>query len=503
MKIISLNILVLILFCTNSFSQKKNNSQYSASIKAFDAYCKQGLIDWKMPGMAVAIIKDGNVIFEKGYGVRKLNSTDAFDPQTIFGIASTTKAMTAACIAILVDEGKIKWTDPVIKYLPDFQLYDSYVTRELQVRDLLLHNSGVGNTDYLWGNMDIPSDEILHRMRLVEPTYSFRSGFIYQNIFYLVAGQLIEKVSGMPWDKFVEQRIFIPLGMNRTFSLYAKVNDSNQATPHFNLNDTIIEIESWRADAIAPAGSVFSCVDDMSKWILCMCDSSKFNGGRLLSPDSWKQLLKPQEIIKDEDEYYPTQTLTHPNFTSYGYGWFQQDYMGRKINFHTGSLDGDIAIACVIPEEHFGFYILGNLDHAELRHALMFKAIDLFVTSGNRDWSKEFLKLYQSIKDSTKKYQNEADAKRVMNTKPTLPLENYAGTYSSPLYGEVVIDEKDGQLKMNINHILPVTLTHWNYDTFKCHYSKPHWLPSMILFSLNKEGKIASMEIDGQKFVKQ
>jgi len=182
--------------------------ELSKQLKEFDAYVEKSRQQWGAVGLAIAVVKDDDIIFKKGYGVRELNTSIAVDNSTLFSCASTTKAMTATCLGMLVDEGKLEWNDPVIKYLPEFQLYDPYVTRELRIRDLLIHDSGVGNTDVLWSYMDIPSEEVLQRMRLVEPSYSFRSGFIYQNIFYLAAGQVIEKVSGQPWEDFIKQRVF-------------------------------------------------------------------------------------------------------------------------------------------------------------------------------------------------------------------------------------------------------------------------------------------------------
>ncbi len=185
-------------------------------LKEFDSYIEKSRVEWRAPGMAVAIVKDGKVIFKKGYGIRELGKEDKVDTETLFACASTTKAMTATCMGMLVDEGKIKWDDLVITYLPEYQLFDPAATRELRIRDLFTHNSGVGNTDFLWVMMDVPAKEILNRMRLVHPSYSLRSSFIYQNIFYIAAGQVIEKVSGKPWEVFIQERIFTPLGMSRT-----------------------------------------------------------------------------------------------------------------------------------------------------------------------------------------------------------------------------------------------------------------------------------------------
>lgn len=377
MKKINISILVILInfwFASIAVAQSK---VVNKQVKEFDAYVENSRKQWGAVGLAIAVVKDNEVIFKKSYGVRELNTSVAVDNNTLFSCASTTKAMTATCLGILVDEGKLQWNDPVIKYLPEFQLYDSYVTRELRIRDLLIHDSGVGNADVLWSYMDIPSEEVLHRMRLVEPSYSFRSSFIYQNIFYLAAGQVIEKVSGQPWEDFIKQRVFNPLGMNRTVSFLKNITDPNKTKPHMVVDGKTMVVEDLSADAIGPAGSVWSCIDDISKWTLCMLDSGKYNGGRLIKKETWLEMMKPQTMVP-ASEFYPTAQLTKPNWTTYGFGWFQHDYKGRKVNFHTGSLPGSIAIHGQIPEERIAVYVFGNTDHVEVRHALMYKAFDLF-----------------------------------------------------------------------------------------------------------------------------
>ena len=472
------------------------------SIIQFDAYVQQAVKDWEAPGLAIVVVKDNQVIFKKGYGVIALGSDHKVDNQTLFACASTTKAMTATCMGILVDQGKINWDDPVIKYLPEFQLYDPWVTRELRVRDLFLHNSGVGNADFLWGDNHLTGDEILEKMRLVKPSYSMRSSFIYQNIFYLVAGKVIEKVSGIPWADFIRQNIFQPLGMTNSYSQIAQVKTTNISQLHFRIDNSIQIISRDTADVVGPAGSVLSCIDDMGTWVITMMDSSKYAGGRLLKPATWKEMFRPQTLVTPE-EFYPTKELTKPNFMTYALGWFQQDYQGKKLNFHTGSLAGAVAINAQMPEAHVGVYIFSNLDHVEVRHALMFKSIDYFALGGNTDWSKDFLKLYSGIHASNEKAQLEEDKKRVLNTKTSLSLDEYAGTYEDPLYGKVVISYSDNELSFLVNNKnITGKLSHWNYDSFKAIFTKKWYGKADVQFLLNTGGKVASLSYDGITFKK-
>ena len=371
-------ICLLIIINSAVTAQNIQTDKYAEQIHEFDEYVEQARKDWNVPGLAIAIVKDNKILFTKGYGVKQLGLPDPVDTQTLFVCASTTKAMTAVCMGILVDEGKVKWDDAVIKYLPEFQLYDPYVTRELKIRDLFLHNSGVGNADFLWVDAKTTSDEILYKMRLVKPSYSVRSSFIYQNLFYLVAGKVIEKVSGQPWKDFIRHRIFEPLEMTRTAPMMKDIKDANQTKSHYTVKGNTMVIENENADEIGPAGSVWSSIDDISKWVLCMLDSSKCKSGRLLKSSTWKEMFKPQTIVTEED-FYASQKLTKPNWMTYGLGWYQQDYKGKKVNFHTGSLSGAVAIHSQLPEEKLGIYVFANYEQAQVRHALMYKAFDLLL----------------------------------------------------------------------------------------------------------------------------
>ncbi|GAB4038816.1 serine hydrolase [Spirosoma jeollabukense] len=512
---------ILLALVVSSFThqhlsaQSRKKTTPSDPVARYDAYVQQAVQDWRVPGLTVTVVKDGKVLFKKGYGIRELDGSEPVNTQTLFAMASTTKAMTAACIGMLVDEGKLKWDDPVANYLPDFMFYDPAVTREIRVRDLLIHNTGVGNADVLWAAMEIPSDEILHRIRLIKPTYSLRSSFIYQNIMYLAAGKVIEKVSGMPWDVFVRTRIFEPLGMSRTKALFKEVTDANRAKPHVEINDTIRAVNSLKeeglVDAVGPAGSIWTCPDDVSAWMICMLDSSRYSTGgtgvkTLLKPATWAELFKPQTLVTDS-EFYPTQRLTKPVWKTYGLGWFQQDYRGHRINFHTGSLTGMVAIHGQLPDQKLAVYIQGNLDHAELRHALMYRAFDEFASSDarlgvDRDWSAEFRKLYGGLKQNAKLAERKADSTRVLNTKPSLPLTAYVGSYTDPLYGKTDVSLRDGRLYVSINNVLTGYLNHWNFDTFRLVYDQWWNGKDFFSFELDTKGKVARVRGAGIELTK-
>ncbi|MBL7851512.1 MAG: serine hydrolase [Cyclobacteriaceae bacterium] len=502
----------LLLFCllVTSFilqAQKKTSTDLDKQIKEYDTYVQAALKQWEVPGAGVALVKDGKVIYLKAFGTRDLNTGAPADSETLFSIGSTTKAITAVCLGILVDEGKLSWNDPVSKYLPEFQLYEPYVTRELTVRDLLLHNSGVGNTDYLWGSMNIPEDEILRRMRMVKPSYSFRGGFIYQNIFYIAAGKVIERVSGQNWHAFIQARIFQPLGMTRTATKLKNIKDANYTKPHYRLQGKIQVIGHTNDDEVSAAGSVWSSITDMSKWTLCMLDSSKYPstssgqtpGDRLLKPQTWAEMFKPHTLVTSS-QFYPTQQLTKPNWMTYGLGWFQHDYKGHKVNFHTGSLSGLIALHAQLPDASLGYYFLGNLDHAEVRHALMYKAFDLFSLGGTRDWSTEIKLLYTNLNNQQERQIASLEAQRVKETKPSLALTEYAGKYTDPLYGTVEVSVQGNALRLNLNGVENGTAEHWNYDTFYGPWDKAWYGKFAVQFKLNLFGKVEGLVLDGAEY---
>ena len=471
--------------------------------RELDAYTAQAVKDWGAVGLAIAVVKDGRVVFEKGYGVRELGKPDLVDTTTLFAIGSTTKAMTAAAIGMLVDEGKVRWDDPVTNYLPSFQLKDPWATREITVRDLLTHRAGLPNADYLWYGTNNSTAEILRRVRYIEPAYSPRSSFIYQNVMYAAAGQVVAGASGMPWEEFVRTRIFTPLHMTGTVPLLSKAGAMlNVASPHDRIADTMRVIRNASVDGVASAGSVWSSVADMAKWARFILDSGRVDGKRLLKPETFAELLKPQTMVPS-NEFYPTARLTHPHWTTYGLGWFQQDYNGRAVDFHTGSIDGMVAIIGLIPDERLGVYVLANADHVEARHALMLKVFDLWGPSPSkgRDWSRELRTLYGDMQTKATLATKAADAKRVTGTKPTLPLARYAGVYADSLYGDVTVTAAGGGLRLKAG-TLEASLEHWQYDTFRIQWDNRWQGEGLLTFIMGTDGAPSRVEIDGRTFAR-
>lgn len=466
----------------------------------FDKYAEAARVSWGVPGMSIAIVQDGKVLLSKGYGIRELGKNDAVDSQTLFGAMSTTKAMTAVAMGILVDEGKVRWDDKVVKHLPDFRVADPYVTNELKVRDLFTHNAGLDNADFLWAwTPQLATAEIARRMQYAPQAYSIRGGYTYQNVMYLVAGLVIEKASGVPWERFMTQRVFAPLGMKSTYPNFTlSRNVQNRSSAHFKIKDKTEVIPEMPADTIAAAGAVWSNADDIARWMLFNLGNGTVDGKEMLKPATLAETHRPQAIIPIA-QFYPTTALTKPHWTTYGLGWFQHDYRGEMVVMHTGSLAGRTAIVGLIPDKKFGIYIFGNIDHAEVRHALMYKAFDLFVFNDNgRDWSTEAKKLYDGL-DAAAKRQSEAIlALRQKDTRPSLPPEAYAGRYADPFYGEMRVVLADGKLRLKVHDELTAEMEHWQFDTFRTIWSKAWWGEGFASFQLDPiTGRVASITVSG------
>ena len=494
---LSIRSLCLLMAFVLSSPLRADDKAQAAKLREFDAYVAKGVADWKVPGLAVALVKDGRVVFSRAYGVRELDKPAPATTRTLFAIGSTTKAMTAAGLAMLVDEGRLRWDDPVIRHLPGFVLSDPYLTRQVTVRDLLTHRAGMPSADFLWYRTQASSADILKRFALVKPETSMRSHFTYQNVMYHAAGEVLAAVAGMPWADFLRQRIFLPLGMADTAPTHASiVPGADVASPHDAIGDTVKAIQNAPVDNVAAAGAVWSSADDMARWIAFLLNDGRVGEKRLLSEASVRELFTPQTIV-GPDGFYPTARLTKPHFTTYGLGWFQQDYDGRAVSFHTGSIDGMVAICGLLRDDKVGVVVLANRDHAELRHALMLRAFDLFGAGPKRDWSAELLKLYADLRAEAKAKQGKLEEGRVAGTRPTLALAAYAGTYADPLYGEVTVKEEESALRLVQGPELRARLEHWNYDTWKIVWDMEWVAPTFLRFDLGAQGGVRALEMGG------
>ena len=444
----------------------RGSARTPSNAERLDQFIRRGMTDWGIPGLSVVVVYRDSVVFADGYGVRRLGTSDSVDAQTMFGMMSTTKALTTVALAMLVDERKLGWDDPVSRHLPEFALQDAWTTRALTVTDLITHRAGLPNADLLWVRGDLSAAEIFRRVRLVDPAYSFRDNFIYQNVMYGVAGEVVARVSGMSWADFVRTRIFEPLGMTRSTALLAgvaAVGGANVSAAHDLVNDSLVPIEEQSVDVLGSAGSAWSTAEDTGRWIRFLLDSARVNGRRLVSEPQYQRIFRPHTMVP-LGQFYPSATITRPHWMSYGLGWFQQDYNGRFVSFHTGSLAGRVAIIGLVPDERLGVYVFANRDHTEFRHALMLKVFDLWTGAPERDWSAEL--------------------------KPV-----YAGSYEHPIWGEAQVSLVNGGLFMTMG-VRKGALAHFHYDTFLATWEQSRG-EAMVRFILDERGGIGEFRLSG------
>jgi CubicO group peptidase (beta-lactamase class C family) len=467
----------------------------SDPLRGLDGYIQHALQAWQVPGLAIAVVKNDSVVLAKGYGVRELGKVGAVDERTVFAIGSSTKAFTAAAIGMLVDEGRVQWDDRATKNLPDFELYDPYTTRELTVRDLLTHRSGLPGGNQLWYGTDFDRAEILRRVRYLTPASSLRSTFGYNNLMYLAAGQVVASVTGKTWDQFISERLFAPLGMTGSNTTIRDLQGrENVATPHLKVDGRVIPIAWRKVDNIAPAGSINSNVVDMAQWVRLQLGEGTYLGRRLLRPGTVREMHTPQTVIRPD----PRRRETNPDghFWAYGMGWFLEDFRGRTILQHGGNIDGMSAMVGLMPEEHLGMVVLTNLNGTELTTAIMFRVFDAY-TGATRDWSTKLLAQADSAASLSERQRRKIEEARVPGTAPSLPLGRYAGTYHNRIYGDLNIALEQGRLVARRAAGFEGELEHWNFDTFRFAWRHDPKLgkQGFITFVLGPQGEIESAKV--------
>ena len=470
--------------------------QQKEPFPGFDAYVRGALTTWKVPGAAVAIVRNDSVIYAKGYGVREIGKPATVDERTMFAIGSSSKAFTAAAVAMLVDSAKVSLDAPATAYLPGFQMFDNYATREITVRDLLSHRSGLARGELLWYGSDYDRDEILRRVRFLQPTWSFRSQFGYQNIMYLAAGQVVAKVTQAPWDDFIRARIFQPLGMTSSnTSITALAGNEDVAAPHADVNDTVRAVPYRKIDNIAPAGSINSNALDMAQWVRLQLGDGKFNGKQLISKRLVDEMHMAQTVIRNDPNGFGAMNPS-AHLMAYGLGWILSDYEGKYLVQHGGNIDGMTALVAMLPEEKFGIVILSNMNGSQMPTTIMLRALDMQLRRPAKDWSGQLRTRYDSLLTRARAMQARAASQRVANTKPSLALAEYAGTYADSMLGTVKITESNGTLNFGFGSTWKGPLEHWHFDTFHLKLDTPILGVIPVTFRLNAAGKVDEMLVD-------
>lgn len=456
-----------------------------------------------VPGMAIAIIEDGKTTLARGYGVRKLGASTPVDADTLFPIGSTSKAMTVAALATLVDAGKIAWDDKVVDHLPGFQMYDPWVTREMTIRDLLVHRSGLGNGagDLLFvPRSNLSRAESVRRVRFIKPKTSFRSTFAYSNLMYVVAGQLIETVSGERWEDYLRNHILLPAGMTlSTTDNERNFTTEDRAYPHARMNggfrgagaqEVLDERDDLGRNA-APAGGVASSANDLAKWLQVMLGAGTSPGGkRIFSAEAHAQMWTPNMPIAVR-VMPPELKLTESLFSTYGLGWDIVDYRGARMIWHGGAVFGFKTAVVILPEKKVGFAITINSEDGEIVRGLMYELIDHYLGLPKSDWPKTFRAyVNQRVAEGLKVIK--AAAVKPVRVGPSVPLSQLAGTYADPWYGNIDVGATKAGLMIDFKSTprMGGRLDHWQYDTFVTRFDDKAIEPAYVTFTLDKDGKV-------------
>jgi CubicO group peptidase (beta-lactamase class C family) len=474
--------------------------------KAVDSLIEDTLKAWKCPGVAVAIVRGDEVVYLRGHGVKEFGSQQPVTPDTLFAIGSCTKAFTTTAIAMLVDDGKMAWDDPVRKYIEFFRLSDPLADRDVTLRDTVTHRTGLDRHDLLWYGSSLDREEIIRRMGLVKLAKPFRSTWQYQNIMYLTAGYASGKAAGGTWEDVVGKRILEPLGMTgANFHVALTQHAADHATPHRKAKEDKIEVIPWRnLDNIGPAGSINAGVRDMSKWLRFQLGDGTFEGKRLLSKAKLEETHTPQMVIPMEG----LARLNNPDTTqmSYGLGWVIHDDAGRKVVSHGGGIDGFRAGVVLLPKEKLGIVILSNLGDTLLPEALGKSLLDLVLDRPKKDWNAVLQGSSKKLEAAVKGVLKGREAKRHKDTKPSRDLAAYTGAYEDPAYGRASLTLVNGKLLLEWS-FLKLNLDHFHFDTFTTKVGADlqggsDYENQPVVFTLDADGDVATMTVLGAEFKK-
>ena len=463
-----------------------------------------------VPGIAIAIVKDGKVVATRGFGVRKLGEPAPVDSRTLFEVASNSKGFTAAALAMLVDEGKLAWDDPVTKHLPGFQMHDSYVTGEMTIRDLLTHRSGLGlgAGDLLWWpTTTFTTDEIIEKLRYIRPATSFRASYAYDNLLYIVAGKIIAEKTGKSWGEAMHERILAPLGMTgTTTSLAENAGNPDVANAHSKINGKIAAVKSMPVPNAVGAVGINTNAEDIARWMMVLLDGGKIAGvqdqdgkdARLISAKQANELWTAQTPIKI-GEPKPALAATKPNFSAYGLGFQLRDYQGMKVAMHGGALQGFYSRVVMVPQAKLGVAILTNAENGGSMTALQWRIVDHYLNVAPSDWIGIVSKVEQDMHAEEVKKQGKASTARAAKSQPSLPLAAYDGEYEDAWYGKVVIAPQGKKHILTFTRTPDLTgeLEHWQHDTFIVRWKERNFnADAYVTFSLKPDGSIDQVKME-------
>jgi len=482
-KIRTIGIFSLLLWSSIFVSAQKAPSFITDSL---DSYITKALKIWQIPGVAVCIVKDGNVILSKGYGVCELDKKEKVDENTLFMIGSNTKAFTGTALAWVAAENKCTLNDKVKKWVPEFKTKDPWIAENANLTDIMCHRMGTETFqgDFTFFDSDLSSKDIIEKYGKLKPVYDFRTKWGYCNTGFLLAGTALRSISGMSWEEFMRTRIFKPLEMNRSLALISEIKTSdNKAAAHTKVDGKLEAIPYGNFDALAPAASICSSVKDMSHWLLALLDSGKYNNKNVIPYGAILETREPKSIIGNG--YH---TFNKTNFSLYGLGWELQDYESHGLVMHNGGVDGFVTSVTLIPDENLGIVVLTNTDQNYFYEALKWEILDAYLNLPYRNYSK----IYNGyFKRSTARDNNEIKSWRdSVALKPALPLpvSAFEGIYENEVYGTITMTKDGGALKLSFEHHknLSAKLEYMGNNRFLCTYSQPLFGIKVFPFIINK-----------------
>lgn len=428
-------------------------------LSGMDEFVAAAMKHWDVPGLAIAVVKDGKVVCAKGYGIREIGSEQAVDPATLFDIASCTKSFTAASVAVLVDRGKLGWDDPVSKHLPTLRFPNDYLTRHVTLRDLLCHRTGLSRGDLIFLQRDLSRKQLLRHIQWLKSEAPFRTKFTYSNLMYVTLHEVVSTVARQPWEQFAQANLLKPLDMRRTTFSLGRQDLRNFAPRHWRDKAKIT------SRGTPKTGSLYSSADDMAKWLQFQLAAGRYAGPQVISEKSIREMHAMHHAVPIRRT--PTNNPYAARFYGAGLGWFTLDYRGRKLVMHGGSWG---AIVGILPEENLGVVVLSNLDWNGLTGMLMYRVLDAYCAPSKTVWADtDFQRFHSEGPGSAYRVRNRErtrlEATRQKDTKPTLSLEKYAGDYRAPFYGDLQLVHRKGRLSLRLGRFT-TKLVHWENDVF-------------------------------------
>lgn len=467
---------------------------------SLDSYVERALSEWQIPGIAVLVVKDGQVIVEKGYGYLEAGKPEKVNENTLFMIASNTKAFTGTAMAMLEQQGKCSLDDRVQKYLPGFKMKDPWVAEHITLTDVMSHRIGMETFqgDFMYWESDLNSDQVIQKFGMLTPIYDFRTKWGYCNAGFLIAGKCLEKITGMTWDQYIRVNIINPLEMKRTLVLTADVDKAeNICAAHTLVGGKLQVIPRCHIDNLAPAAAISSSVSDMSHWLIAQLDSGRYNGKQVIPWQAIRKAQYPKSIIRRAGHPF---NKTH--YSLYGMGWSLQDYENREVVSHTGGVDGFVTSVTLVPEEKLGVVVLTNTDVNGFYEGLKWEIVDAYLGLPYRNYSQFFLGYFKPNMEKDMEINAAWQDSVKMKLPPPVKLSKFEGKYTHPVYGNAKLESLGDYLLLTLEHHPDLTgrLEYIGNNRFLCTYSSPLWGIKVFPFVID-DGKVKSFTLSVADFL--